>query len=208
MVCIFPKDETTDFLLPLYDKLCSLGFKGLHVDTNDNIEQVLEAIEKAKVVVFLGHGTSYSLMGTPFNGDKTNIIHKDNISILKDKRMFLLSCRSAEFCETYNLYPSIGFGMMPTGLEDVHSMIDEDVNFPALKQQDIDVYNKALINAISSAFNSGSMDKMEDLYNKVKLYANIEITNCLLQKNTPMFREVADLIQDMKNECTIFKQQV
>ena len=52
------------------------------------------------------------------------------------------------------------------------------------------------------------MDKMEDLYNKVKLYANIEITNCLLQKNTPMYREVADLIQDMKNECTIFKQQV
>lgn len=53
MVCIFPKDETTDFLLPLYDKLCSLGFKGLHVDTNDNIELVLEAIGKAKVVVFL-----------------------------------------------------------------------------------------------------------------------------------------------------------
>ena len=52
------------------------------------------------------------------------------------------------------------------------------------------------------------LDKMEDLYNKVKLYANIEITNCLLQKNTPMYREVADLIQDMKNECTIFKQQV
>ena len=184
MVCIFPKDETTDFLLPLYDKLCSLGFKGLHVDTNDNIELVIEAIDKAKVVVFLGHGTSYSLMGTPFNGDKTNIIHKENISILKDKRIFLLSCRSSEFCETYNLYPSIGFGMMPTGLEDVHSMIDEDVNFPALEQQDIDVYNK------------------------VKLYANIEITNCLLQKNTPMYREVADLIQDMKNECTIFKQQV
>ena len=52
------------------------------------------------------------------------------------------------------------------------------------------------------------LDKMEDLYNKVKLYANIEITNCLLQKNTPRYREVADLIQDMKNECTIFKQQV
>lgn len=206
MVCIFPKDETTDFLLPLYDKLCSLGFKGLHVDTNDNIELVLEAIGKAKVVVFLGHGTSYSLMGTPFNGDKTNIINNDNIAILKDKKLFLLSCRSAEFCESYNLYPAIGFGMMPTGLEDVHSMIDDDVNFPSLDQQDIDVYNKALINVVSNAFNISSMDNMEHLYNKIKLYANIEITNCLLQRNTTMFREVADLIQDMKNECVLLKQ--
>lgn len=207
MVCIFPKDETTDFLIPLYNKLCSLGFKGFHVDTNDNMEYVLEAIAKARVVAFLGHGTSCSLMGTPFNGNKTNIIEKDNITILKDKKLFLLSCRSAEFCESYNLFPAIGFGMMPTGLDDVHSMMDDDVNFPSLEQQDIDAYNNGLINIISNAFNKCSMDKMDDFYNKIRLYANIEITKCLLLRNTPMFREVADLIQEMKNECVFLDKR-
>lgn len=43
---------------------------------------------------------------------------------------------------------------------------------------------------------------MEKLYSKIRLYANVEIGECLINKPCKMFREVADLLQDFKNDCT------
>lgn len=203
MICIYPKDTSTDFLFPFYEKLCSMGITGFHCDTNLNKDKVLYAIEKSEVIIFLGHGTSFSLMGTPINEERTNIIDKENVSLLCNKKLFLLSCRSAEFCESFGLNQSIGFGMMPTGVDDVFSMLNEDSNFPNLDQNDIDVYNKALVNALCLAFDLVSIDHLEELYNKFKFSVNIEITKCLLEKESPMYREVADLLQDLKNDCEL-----
>lgn len=205
MVCIFPKDESTDFLLPLYNCICTLGFRGVRVDTNEELKSVVEAISKAHFIVFLGHGTSFSLMGTPVNGEKTSIIDRSNVDLLKGKKLFLLSCRSAEFCESFQLSPSIGFGMMPTGLDDVYSMIDEDADFPALRQPDIDVYNECLISALSTAFRISNINDIEELCNKVRLCVNYEIAHCLIERKAAMFREVADLLQDLKNDCRFLK---
>lgn len=201
MICIYPKDESTDFLSPLYEKICSKGFKGIHINTNTDSDIVLNAIKEAKTVIFIGHGTTYSLMGSPLNGRKTNIIERESISYLLGKKLFLLSCRSVEFCDAFNLNNYIGFGMMPTGIDEVFSMIDDDSNFPCLNKNDIEVYNQALIKALCTAFDLSSMDNLEDLYNKIRLCINIEIVKCLINKESPMYRSVADLLQDLKNDC-------
>ena len=38
-VCIYPKDESTDFLSPLYDFLCEKGCEGWHKDTTENTDE-------------------------------------------------------------------------------------------------------------------------------------------------------------------------
>ena len=93
--------------------------------------------------------------------------------------------------------------MMPTCMEDVYSMIDFDANFPMLEQSDIDIYNKALVGSLSLAFELSSMSDIENLYSMVRLCVNVEITNCLIQRNSPKFRDVADLLQDLKNDCVL-----
>ena len=48
-VCIYPKDESTDFLSPLYDFLCEKGCEGWHKDTTENTDEAY-ALIKAELV--------------------------------------------------------------------------------------------------------------------------------------------------------------
>lgn len=205
-VCIFPKDETTDFLVPLYELLCSKGVDGWHEDTVNNVTIVIDMIRGAEEIIFLGHGSSGTLYGSPVNGELSELITQNNVhELLAGKKCFLLSCNSEEFCSNYNLSDSIGFGNMPTGMRDVFMAMDNDVSFPNLEQEDIDVYNNALIRALTRAFNTYSLDNIDSLYAKICLYANFEITECLTRKTCQMYREVAELLQDLKNECRLYK---
>lgn len=205
-VCIFPKDETTDFLMPLYELLCTKDVEGWHDDTVNNDAIVIDKIKESETVIFLGHGSSSTLYGSPNNEELTDLITHDNVHDLLDgKKCFLLACNSEEFCSNYNLSCSIGFGNMPTGMRDVFIAMDNDVSFPYLEQEDIDVYNNAFIGALMRVFNTSSLKNFESLHSKIGLYANYEITECLTQKKCKMYREVAELLQDFKNECKLYK---
>lgn len=204
-VCIFPKDETTDFLMPLYELLCSREVEGWHEDTVNNETIVIDKINESETVIFLGHGSSSTLYGSPNKEELTDLITHDNVHELLDgKRCFLLACNSEEFCSNYNLSNSIGFGNMPTGMRDVFIAMDNDVSFPDLEQEDVDVYNKSLVRALIRAFKTSSFEDFDTLYAKICLYINVEITECLTLKPCEKYREVADLLQDLKNECKFF----
>ena len=202
-VCIFPQDDTTEFLTPLYDSIVSLGYRGFHCDSNEHKDEILNAVADADSIIFLGHGTSFALYGTPIDGSFTDIINSNNVSLLSGKYLLLLSCRSSEFCEHYGLKGSLSFGNMPTGQADVRAMAEEDSSFPLLTDSDIEVYNNALVNALRSSLKVADVDKMDDLYRMLLLNANIEITRCLLSKPSEHYREIADLLQDWKNDIVI-----
>ena len=70
-VCIYPKDESTDFLSPLYDFLCEKGCEGWHKDTTENTDEVYAFIKGADCIIFLGHGASDTLYGSPQDGELT-----------------------------------------------------------------------------------------------------------------------------------------
>lgn len=203
-VCIYPKDLSTDFLEPLFDIICSNGFYGFHSDTNvgENKTVVLDSLNEAQNIIFLGHGSSGRLYGTPYEGFLSDLITKENIYLLNGKRLILLSCNSNQFCEYYNLRPSISFGDMPTGKHDVDSQLENDPSFPRLEEGDIEVYNSALVRILSRAILSIGVDDFDRLYSKILLYTNVEISECLLNKPCTRFRDVADLLQEFKNECT------
>ena len=71
-----------------------------------------------------------------------------------------------------------------------------------IEKEDIDTYDAALVSLLIRAFNVAWLTDMEKLYSKIRLYANVEIGECLINKPCKMFREVADLLQDFKNDCT------
>ena len=138
-VCIYPKDESTDFLSPLYDFLCEKGCEGLHKDTTENTDEAYALIKEADSIIFLGHGASDTLYGSPQDGEFTVLINETNIQeLLYGKRCFILACNSYEFCENYNLTSFIGFGNMPTGIVDVKIAMEADTTFPSLEKEDID----------------------------------------------------------------------
>lgn len=206
MVCIYPKDKSTDFLFPLYEHLCSMDWEGFHEDTTEycNKQRMLVAIENASNVIFLGHGCSNALYGTPLNGELTDFISDSNIDLIRAKRLLLLSCRSQEFCEYYDLRSSIGFGNMPTSIEDVRAMREDDVSFPSLEVNDINVYNNAIVRSTIKATSRNSFANMNNIHSELHLFINMEIVNCLLEKPCEKYRAVADQLQNHKNDCCLF----
>lgn len=205
VVCIYPKDESTDFLLPLYEFLCDKGCDGWHKDSVGNEDEVYKLLKDADHVIFLGHGSSNTLYGSPQHDELTVLINEGNIEkLLCGKKCFILACNSSQFCERYTLTSSIGFGNMPTGIRDVKNAMEVDNNFPYLEKNDIDIYNKALVSSLIGAFKIAWLSDMERLYSKIQFYANVEIVECLIKRPCEMFREVADLIQDFKNDCKYY----
>lgn len=204
-VCIFPSDSSTDFLLPLYETLCDAGWQGWNGDSITEGQDAFNLLESAEYVIFLGHGSSRVLYGSPRDGELTSWISKENVdNLLRGKKLFLLSCNSSQFCETYSLNNAIGFGNMPTGMQDVKNEMEVNPDFPNLEQTDIDIYNAGLVRSLQRAFRIGDMEDMERLYSKIQLYANVEIVECLSNRSTNKFREIASLLQSYKNECVLY----
>ena len=99
IVCIYPQDATTDFLRPLCDHICAT-FDAVEVgyDTSgddDPMEIIFNEIKDAETIFFLGHGMSTCLYASIL--DNVELFHKDNISLLEGKRLFLLACNSDQF---------------------------------------------------------------------------------------------------------------
>lgn len=202
-ICIYPQDKTTDFLLPIYQLLQTKGYVGFHGDICALHEELLGALNKSNKVVFLGHGSSGHLYGTPQGAVQTTLFGKKDMDLLHDKSLFLLSCNSVDLCKYYGLTNAICFGNMPTGREDVLAAMQNDESFPNLQDEDIEVYNKALVRAIYKAFDMNNEKSLENLHSYLYLYINREIVECLLSKPCQMYRNVAECLQDLKNECQI-----
>ena len=144
-VCIYPKDESTDFLSPLYDFLCEKGCEGLHKDTTENTDEAYALIKEADSIIFLGHGASDTLYGSPQDGEFTVLINETNIQeLLYGKRCFILACNSYEFCENYNLTSFIGFGNSEINIYQ-HFRYDLWLLFTMQITIDFSVWNSLLI---------------------------------------------------------------
>ena len=68
ILCIYPKDATTEFLRPVYNAICAKPHVvGLELDTiedDDFLEKLSDHLADADGVFFLGHGSSTCLYGT------------------------------------------------------------------------------------------------------------------------------------------------
>jgi len=121
VICIFPQDFTTEFLRPLCEHIC-MSFGAIEVGfdisgEDDPHELIYNAISDAQTIFFLGHGRSDCLYASIIDNDK--LIDENNISLLSGKQLFLLACNSGELIHNYGLQNAVGFGFLPTSIDDV-----------------------------------------------------------------------------------------
>lgn len=206
ILCIYPKDFSIDFLNEVYQKICALneavGLLGSPIDDDDYFEKLEHNIQDAQIVCFLGHGSSSTLYCSV--SDPLICTENDNIELLKGKTLYLDACRSADFIKNHSFRDAIGFGFMPTSLDDVRNgnlhnlpmsnLLDEDIN------SFIDAKNRIWIKTIDRV----GLDSVERFASKFRFYANKEIVDCLRQRKTKNFRTVADMLYYLKQDMRYF----
>lgn len=196
IVCIYPEDETTAFLQPLYEHICStLNAVGIHNDTtedDDTLDKIYAEINDTDCVIFLGHGTSVELYGSRCDNV---VFESNNHNLLDSKRLLLLSCNSNQFIKKYEKNDSIGFGFLPTSLDDVRRTRKlHNVDIENIEKIDVDTYNMALVQSLINTISLNTMYDFHLFKERLKFNISREIVSCLIKRDSPNYRIVADML--------------
>ncbi|MBQ4407570.1 MAG: hypothetical protein II852_11275 [Bacteroidales bacterium] len=195
-VCIYPEDQTTAFLQPVYQHICTnlnaVGFNSDTTDEDDSLEKIYDEIKDAGFVIFLGHGTSKELYGSRFD----NIVfNATNINILHNKKVLLVACKSEQFIQKFKLKNAIGFGNMPTSLDDARTFeFIHEISIRNFTSKEINIYKEALIRILIYAISDEAINDFHLFKERLKFLTHKEIVECLLHKESNYYRELTDII--------------
>lgn len=211
VVCIFPKDDSTDFLIPIYESLENISdFKGFRIDTTNESEQselfsfLSNYRDEKSLVFFLGHGATYCLYGSPDSDRKVKLFDKDNINILSDYPIICLACNSKDFLK--KKHPNyIGFGDIPSDFSEVEAernLGDPDyLNWA--NDTDIISFRKSIVDAFVQTVKTTHCDKLSNFYGFFKLLINKRIATLLMERTTNHYREIADMLYEFADEMEL-----
>lgn len=211
---ILPQDPSTSFLTFIIDNLKNkeIEFDLINVMPNqDSYDSVLEKLKMTgdgDFIIFLGHGSSDRIYGGESEHfAKRYLVKRNEMSIFKNKNLFLLACDSTDLLKSSfnvsNIKKSIGFGPLPTELSELNSNkfkslgVDENI---------IDQFKKKIVDVISDSLifflkNNHIEMSMLDLKDHILLLINKEINNSILiEQNRPL----GDLLFYMKTDMAIY----
>lgn len=211
IICVHPKDKTTNFLKPL-GEIFESNYKVIE-DNDQSHSEILSLIEsysEKSLIVFLGHGQSYGLSSSNTESFPTKIFIDVNIAnkIFKKHDVLLLACRSSEFIGTIDLvYNSIiGFDNILSSITEVSNEAEFETGiYRNLQQIDIDYFNESYTDAISKSFILLLNGKIK--FNHVPAYISYFLNksiNLILRKSDKENRiEVAKLLFEFRNRMII-----
>lgn len=221
IICIYPSDQTTDFLSPIVKVLELYGASIFRLQPNDcpynDIKRRIYESESGTLVFFLGHGADNRLYGAMVNGSKDIFVNSTENGIFNDKNIVLLACKSNDFIQSYltkkrTQYPplnAIGFGILPTDWNDVIAERDGDaMAFNGIIEQDIDYFRTTLVQIFSSTIKY-ILDKgfsVKKFYTHIKLRLNKEIATLLTERQKMHYSEIAALFHRVKEEVYFYSQ--
>ena len=215
LVCIFPEDKTTDFLLPIYKQLETMpDFVGYRFDTNDsskkkNLFAALHHLDDATFVFFIGHGAGNKLYGSvDENGDKQTLFDKTNIEYIKRKNIVGIACRSKEFADN-NIFNHIGFGDITSDYSEV--LAERNIGDPNYMEwaleEDIVNFQNEFVGAITDSIKMSECKTLLSMYRMIKLSFNKRIASLLVNRQLRNYRYIADMLFEINDEM-IFKQRL
>ena len=213
LMCIYPVDVTTDFLLPIYERLELLpDFAGYRFDTNDssktkNLHDELLQIAENGFVFFLGHGASNKLYGSvDENGEKLTLFDKKNSECIKNASFVGVACRSKDFADKH-LPNYIGFGDITSDYSEV--LAERNIGDPDYlewaSEEDIINFRNEFVGAIVDAVKLSECKSLQSIYRMMKLCFNKRIALLLTNRNLQNYRQVADMLYNINDEL-LFKQ--
>ena len=209
LLIVHPKDATTEFLSEICAFLQS-KFKNSVVVyrincTDSEHEKVKASIENSKVakILFLGHGSSYSLQGAKNDSySKEVFISKKELKIFEKKDFLCLSCKSTEFLHRQYNINYVGFGDMPTHMEEITGAREQDNK--AYEGVDDDILNEFRSIIVSAITNSTyewlKYDySVRDLKNRIRIRLNKEVVRLKIESGD---KALISLLKEMKNEIS------
>lgn len=200
ILCIFPKDSTTEFLEPLFEELCkkydATPLLGDPQDDDDYLDKLAELAEQSDTIIFLGHGSSRVLYGVNFN----ELIHDCNVDILQDKNLVLFACNSVGFIKKYKLTHALGFGIVPTSHYDAENGKLHSLPLKNLTILDIGHIQKAIVRIWSRTLVEADILDVSSFYKVFSYYTNVEIVECLKKREQQNFRLIADILYYLKTD--------
>ena len=208
LVCIFPEDVSTDFLLPIYRQLENLSeffgyrFNTLDLQKKSNLYETLYQLEDNSLLIFLGHGASNRLYGSvDEKGTKQELFNKDNIDHIRNLDFFCIACRSNEFAHNH-FQNYIGFGDITSDFSEIEE--ERNLGDPHYMdwatEEDIVVFQQEFTGAIVDAIRLTHCENLLSMYRMIKLCFNKRIATLLVNKNISNYRHIADLLFDVAND--------
>ena len=216
LICIYPEDNTTDFLLPIYAQLETMpDFAGYRFDTNDssktkNLFDALYQLEDDAIVFFLGHGASNKLYGSVGDdGEKQTLFDKTNIECIKKKNVVGIACRSKEFAHNFILN-HIGFGDITSDYSEV--LAERNIGNPDYmewaSEEDIFNFQNEFVGAITDAIKLSECGTLLSIYGMIKFCFNKRIASLLVDKQLPNYRHIADMLYEINDEMSLNRYSV
>ena len=193
---MFPMDDSTNFLEPvrivLEKKLDATIIRGDTTKEEHRKEIMAQLCELTEqdVFVFMGHGASYCLYGSPQGGELQPLFGKDALSLPNRSRSLLISCRSNDFTESQQWVNAIGFGEIPATWEEMHKLREEDCGcYSGVDEDTILEYRNSFINALCGALKSWNPSSpLSQLYQDIRLYITGQIVRHLLEKRLELLQ--------------------
>lgn len=207
-LCIFPKDVTTEFLRPIFDLICEsslfIGLDSDSIDDDDYLDTLENKIKDVETVIFLGHGSSTTLYGSNLNPIFCQ--ENENIRWLERKKLLLFSCRSTDFLKKYKLHSSIGFGFIPTSLDDARDGVNlHKIDISGLDFLDIEAFKTSIVNIWKRTIIDVRLSSINRFMSLFAFYTNVEIVDILINhKDLPHNMIVADMLYYLKEDMMYF----
>ncbi len=204
MIVIYPKDKTTEYLNSILDESKLKFISKMHNEFSDeSFQTIFDLIKDSSndlSIIYLGHGTAEELTFS-----STNPCHYHlGMEMFKGKKIFLLSCFSADYIENLNgIYEvAIGFGNIIDSRSDVNyegylKYSHEDYKcIYKFSSEFVTIISSSLIEAHSKGYN------YLQFYYALKLRINKQIALCSLSKDKTT-RLIGELLFDFKKNMVL-----
>ena len=214
LVCVFPVDDSTNFLesvrMVLEEKLGATIIRGdtTREEHRNEISNRLHELTEQDVFVFMGHGASYCLYGSPQGGELQPLFGKGALSLPNRSRSLLISCRSNDFTESLQLINAIGFGEIPATWEEMRKLREEDCScYAGVDEGTIPEYQNSLVQALCGALRLWNPSSpLRQLYQNIRLCITGQIVRLHLDQTLAQEQKqgLFEMLYDLKQGVDIY----
>lgn len=203
-------DPSTRFLFKIIKNLQINGieFQLTEIHPNEHSYsasfEVISKFDRNSIIIFLGHGQSNQLYGGEYldSFPKKPFIKLNEMNIFKDQYLFLLACDSASLIKSSfrqsKTNKSIGFGGLPTSIEEVEN--DKKLSVEGISEKTIEDFKTEIVDTVSIALTYYYND-FNRLTDYLTIFIDQRINNAILVKKD---RNLADLLFKMRNEMVLY----
>jgi hypothetical protein len=213
-IIIYPSDSTTDFLkgIPAFLHEHYKEFtETFRIDSSrESHAECIHMItqQSSKIFfIFLGHGASNYLAGARDSPNYDNFINETNLKIFESKKVFFLSCRSADFLKNKTfIRTSLGFGDLPSEYNEIETLQRISGLYDGITIETLELFKEILTEIIKYSLLDLIKDNLTfiDLFNRIKLRINKKMSEVLLKNKNEQTSKLTYMLYMMKDEMRIY----